>query len=319
MPFRVRAALAALVTALACAGCSFGPGAGSGVVKVRVTRDFGAHTIKSVTVSKAGSSENQLSLLQRHFSVTTKEGGFTTGGPTTQDESRSVASINGHSGTGGHSGWFYYVNGVQPKKGAALQGVHKGDQIWWDLHDWQRTKSIPAVVGSFPEPFLHGINGQRYPTTLECGSDVQSACNTVTKQIRGFKIPVSSQLIGTGSGPDTLGIVVGTWKEVHPQVAAEMIAYGPGSSGVFATFTKDGSHLRLLNEAGKVVRTLGPGAGLIAATADQSSVPTWLVTGTDAAGVRAAARAFNTGALADHFALAVDGSAHYPVPLPGTR
>jgi hypothetical protein len=46
-------------------------------------------------------------------------------------------------------------------------------------------------------------------------------------------------------------------------------------------------------------------------------VPTWLVTGTDVAGVDAAARAFNADALHDHFALAVQGGTTYPVPLDG--
>ena len=48
-------------------------------------------------------------------------------------------------------------------------------------------------------------------------------------------------------------------------------------------------------------------------------MPTWLVTGTDAAGVKAAAQAFNGHALHDHFALAVQGGASYPVPLDGSQ
>ena len=55
------------------------------------------------------------------------------------------------------------------------------------------------------------------------------------------------------------------------------------------------------------MRTLGAGAGLIAATAGQSSVPTWMITGTDPAGVIAAAPAL-TARADDHFALAVDGT-----------
>ena len=67
------------------------------------------------------------------------------------------------------------------------------------------------------------------------------------------------------------------------------------------------------------MRTLGSGAGLIAATADSSDAPTWLITGTDAAGVAAAARAFTAAALHDHFALAVEGADRLPVPLQASR
>jgi hypothetical protein len=89
---------------------------------------------------------------------------------------------------------------------------------------------------------------------------------------------------------------------------------------VYARFTGPGrDQLALLDPSGRVVRTLGPGAGLIAATADTSDAPTWLITGTDAAGVAAAARALTPQALHDHFALAVDGTARLPIPLQASR
>ena len=61
----------------------------------------------------------------------------------------------------------------------------------------------------------------------------------------------------------------------------------------------------------------GPGgsAGLVAATAQSSAAPTWLITGTDAAGVNAAAAALTTARLRDHFALAVTGNTDLTVPL----
>jgi Domain of unknown function (DUF4430) len=302
---RVRLAVAALITSVVCAGCGFGPGAGPGAVSLRVTRDFGTHTLKTVSEAKVPGAQTDMQFLQHHFTVSTKYGGG------------FVESIDGHSGTSQHYDWFFYVNGVQAKKGAAATNVKTGDHVWWDLHDWQATNTIPAVVGSFPEPFEHGINGQRYPTTLECGDHVMPACNIVAKQFAHFKIPASPQVIGTGSGPDTLSINVGLWSQLAPEVAAELIDKGPEASGVYAHFSANGRQLFLLNPAGKIVKTLGPGAGLIAATADSTDVPTWLVGGTDEAGVMAAARAVTPAALAGHFALAVQGDKTYPLPLVG--
>ena len=64
---------------------------------------------------------------------------------------------------------------------------------------------------------------------------------------------------------------------------------------------------------------MGAGAGLVAATGNNSTAPVWLVTGTNAAGVSAAAAALTAARLDDHFALAVYGNADLPVPLePGT-
>jgi hypothetical protein len=245
-------------------------------------------------------------MLQRAFRVQTRFGGG------------FVQSINGHGGDSSQTDWFYYVNGVEAPKGAATTAVHRGDRIWWDLHDWHATNSIPAVVGSFPEPFVHGVGGKRLPTTLECGAGVDSACKRVTATLTAAHVPVSNQLIGGGSGTDTLAVVVATWRELKSAVAASLIDRGPSASGVYARFAgPSGRSLQLLSPQGRVVRTLGPGAGLVAATADSHSVPTWLITGTDAAGVAAAARALNAQALHDHFALAVAGETRLPLPLQG--
>jgi hypothetical protein len=307
VPFRARTAVA-LAAVLACAGCGLGPGPGTGGVNINVTRGFGARPIRTLSSSKVPGSETVMRMLQRSFRVRTRFGGG------------FVQSIDGYSGAGGDLDWFYYVNGVQAKQGAATTGVHRGDRIWWDLHDWRATDSVPAVVGSFPEPFLNGIGGKRYPTTLECGNGMAAACKRVSAMMTAVHVPVSSQLIGTGSGPDTLGLVVGTSAEVRGELAAQLIAHGPGASGVYARFTGPNSDkLALLDPSGKVVRTLGPGAGLIAATADSANAPTWLITGTDAAGVAAAARALTPQALHDHFALAVQGSTRLALPLSPSR
>jgi hypothetical protein len=289
---------------LACGGCGLGPGAPTKGVSLTVTGGFGARHVSTVSRSKVPGSETVMRMLERSFKISTRYGGG------------FVESINGLAPSGGHSDWFYYVNGVQAPKGAATTAVHAGDRIWWDLHNWSATENIPAVVGSFPEPFTNGIAGKRYPVTVECASNVGAACTQVTKGLTAEHIPASSQLLGTGSGPATLGVVVGTWSEIRSEVAAELIAHGPGASGVYARFGGPGGHaLQLLDPSGQVARTLGAGAGLIAATADMSSVPTWMITGTDPAGVLAAARALTPSALHDHFALAVTGATHVPVPI----
>jgi hypothetical protein len=303
---RARAALAALATALACAGCGFGPGAGSSAVDLRVTENFGAHTLKSLDLGTVEGSETDMQLLQHHFRVGTKYGGG------------FVESIDGHSGAGHRYDWFFYVNGIQATKGAAETEVYKGDHVWFDLHGWQATDSIPAIVGAFPEPFEHGTGGRRYPSTISFSPGLKSAAAEITDQFTRLHIPLSSADPGYGA-TDVLSINVGTWDQLEGEVVAELIRYGPGSSGVYAHFSQGGQQLDLENESGQVVKRLGADSGLIAAVANSDDpAPTWLVTGTDRAGVMAAARAFTTRSLADHFALAVHGTTQYPVPLTGS-
>ena len=112
---------------------------------------------------------------------------------------------------------------------------------------------------------------------------------------------------------------VGTWRDMRGQIVTSLIDNGPGTSGVYARFTATGQALELLDPRGGTVRTLRAGAGLVAASAQGSFEPTWVITGTDAAGVSAAAEALTPARLAEHFALAVQGASSYPVPLEPAR
>jgi hypothetical protein len=267
--------IAAAVAAAGIGGCGLGNKLSGGPVEVSLTQNFGA--------TQAGPS------------AVAKPLGDTSG---------ANADLKG-----GAPRWYRYVDGVKTASGAP----EAGESVWWDRHVTNVPGQPTAVVGSFPEPFVHGIGGKRYPVTLGCGADVEVACAHVESVLAAAGVPVGEQGIGTGSGQDTLEVVVGTYRDVRGQIATALIQKGPGASGVYAKFA--GGALQLLDVHGSVVRILGAGAGLIAATNDSQSQPTWLVTGTDAAGVAAAAGAVTPGALHDHFALAVYQGKHVPVPL----
>ncbi len=249
-----------------------------------------------------------MSLLMRNATVSTRYGGG------------FVESVDGLSGgeTGGQpSDWFYYVNGIEAPQGAAATNVNPGDHIWWDLHDWSQTDSVPAVVGSFPEPFVNGIDGKRLPVRIECAAISSEPCQTVSSRLRALGVLGALAAIGSGDEPETLRVLVGPWTAVSGDPTVHEIELGPRSSGVYARVSANGATLTLLNEQGAVTRTLTSGAGLVAATRYGEAAPVWVVTGTDDAGVEEAARAFDQTALADHFALALaPGGATLPVPAP---
>ena len=231
-----------------------------------------------------------------------------------------MQSIDGLSGgqEGGHPlDWFYYVNGVEADKGAAATNVHPGDHIWWDRHDWSQTDNVPAVVGSFPEPFLNGIGGKRLPVRVECAAVSGYACRTVTARLRALGVPAAIAAIGSGGEPETLRVIVGPWSAVGGEPGAESIERGPRASGVYARFSMGGHTLTLLDQSGRPTRTLAAGAGLIAATRSGEDAPVWVVTGTDAAGVDRAARAFGEGTLQNRFAVALAPTGALAVPEAG--
>jgi hypothetical protein len=299
----VRLAPAILAAALLLGGCGLGAGKGASNVSELVTRDFGHAVVGTSTVKKTKGSETVMRLLERGHHVTTRFGGG------------FVQSIDGVAGaSAARVAWFYYVNGVEAGRGAAATRVHPGDRIWWDRHDWAAAMRVPAVVGSFPEPFQHGTGGKRVPVRIECTESAEKACDTVTARLAKVGVPVGRAALGSEVGADTLRVLVGTFSGLGTDLALRQLRQGPASSGVYAK--PAGGGLRLLDASGHAVRTLGAGAGLVAATRVQDQLPTWVIGGVDPAGVNAAANALTSSALAHRFALAVQGTQRIPVPAP---
>jgi Domain of unknown function (DUF4430) len=307
---RIACAASVVALSLALIGCGLGAGQAPTAVQMLVTRDFGAQQLHPVAGLKVHGQETVMSLLVRNYSVGTRFGGG------------FVESIDGLSG--GQEArqpvdWFYYVNGVEAGKGAAATNVHPGDHIWWDHHDWSQTEHIPAVVGSFPEPFLNGLAGKRLPVRVECASVAEYACQAVTERLRSYGVPAAIAALGSAGEPETLRVIVGPWIKVEGDPASASILEGPRASGVYARFSRNGSSLALLDRDGRDVRTLIGGAGLVAATRRGEDAPVWVVTGTDPAGVDLAARAFDAGTLESRFAVALIPSGALPVPVTGGR
>jgi hypothetical protein len=296
----------AAAVALVVAACGPGGGTTPAGVQLEVTKDFGATPLRQLNAPHLSGAETVMSLLLRNEHVTTRySGGF-------------VQSIDGRAGgvVAGHRyDWFYYVNGVQASKGAAATRVRPGDRIWWDYHDWSATENVPAVVGSYPEPFLRGIGGNRQPLRLECAPPSSAACRIASRRLRAVgAAPFPSELGGVEE-MHSLRVLVGTYSALKVDPAVAELGSGPAGDGVYARFSRDGSTLSVLDPEGHVARGLIGNVGLVAAATFNGSDPIWIVTGTDAAGVQAAASALLPAVLHDRFALVVDGPVQIPAPL----
>jgi hypothetical protein len=286
---------ATTLCAIGLGGCGLGAGAVPNAVQLTVTHRGPL---------KLAGQETVLSLLMRNYGVTTADaGGF-------------VKSIDGVSDRGGSQplDWFYYVNGVQPSVGAATN-ANPGDHIWWDLHDWSQTEEVSAVVGSFPEPFLNGIEGKRYPVRIECTEVGRYACDTVAVELHRLGVSAAVAPFESRNGePGTLSLLVGPWSRIASRLGAQGIQRGPRASGVYALFSSNGMTLTPLDAEGRHMPALGADTGLIAATRNGKQSPTWVVTGTDRGGVALAAKDFDTATLRDHFAVALTARRDLPLP-----
>jgi hypothetical protein len=311
---RARALLAALLVAAlapAAAGCGFGEGAerAGGGATLRVTRDFGHASLGSVRLDKVREGQTVMRMLRSKFDVTTRFGG------------RFVQSIDGLAGegTGGQVDWFFWVNGVEADKGAAEWEVAPGDRIQWDRRDWSGAMRVPAIVGSFPEPFASGMGGKRRPVRVECEDVRARPCTDAREQLEREGVPTSGSSIGAPGTEEITRLVVARWARARGVRGASELENGPESSGVFARFSEDGETLELLDEHGDTVRRVrrGDGVGLVLALQPRADELVWIVTGLDEEGLEAGVRALDETKLRDAFAVAATGDRVEKLPVTG--
>lgn len=298
----------ALLVALAFAGCGFGPGGErEGGASVRVTRDFGHAELGAARVDRVREDQTVMRLLSAEFDVKTRFGG------------RFVQAIDGLEGESaeGQVDWFYFVNGVEAAVGAAEYELSPGDRVQWDYRDWSAAMRVPAIVGAFPEPFLHGLEGRRRPVRVECEEAQSEPCSDAMAALDRADVPTSTSSLGAPGTETITRLVVATWPRARIVRGAHTLEEGPEANGVFARFAPGDRELALLDEDGRVARTVRPGDGtaLIAALRPRADELLWLVTSLDERGLAAGVRALEEDRLRDAFAVAVSGRTVEKLPL----
>jgi hypothetical protein len=280
-------ALCVVLAASVLGGCGYSNSrdAQSGELALTVTRDFGATSVAELGHEPVPKPPGLARLLRRY------------------PQPRARESL--------------FVNGILADEPAGKLQAHGGDRVWLDQHGPTVAPRIPAVVGSFPEPFVHGIDGKRLPVRVECDNPRSGSCAAVADKLVSLGVVAGRSIISRSAADESLRVLVGPWKRLRGNdLEADSIDAGPRSSGVFARFDASGDELAVLDAAGRPARTLGAGTGFIATTSEPERQPVWFVTGTDDAGVAAAVRAFDESVLSDRFALAISRDLPVAVPLP---
>ena len=302
--------LALAATAAVLVGCGLGPGPSTeGTASLTVTRDYGARPMVEASVSEPDESETVLRILDREAEIETRYGGGFV---------QSIEGVSGESRGGRRFDWFYYVNGVEAPIGSAERSVAGGDRVWWDHRDWTNAMRVPAVIGSWPEPFLQAsATDDRLPVRVECAG-ARADCGTAADRLSDEGVSVSEVRFGRPATGEALRVLVGPWRAVRSDPGAAQIDRGPATSGVFARFDGNGDALELvaLDVAAEPAARLGAGAGLVAAVRDGERPPTWVVSGVDDAGVRAAVDALETALLRDRYAVVVGAGSDATLPVP---
>jgi hypothetical protein len=259
-------------------------------------------------VERVREDQTVMRLLRSEFDVDTSFGG------------RFVEAIDGleGQGAGGRGDWLYFVNGVEAGEGAAEYELSPGDRVQWDYRRWDVAMRVPAIVGAFPEPFLHGLEGERRPVRVECEDAEAPVCEAAKERLEAVGVSPSGSSLGAPGVETVTRLVVARWPRARIVRGAAGLEEGPQATGVFARFVPDEPVLELLDEDGGVARRAQPGdgVGLVLALRPRADELIWLVTALDEEGLRAGVRALRADRLRDAFAVAVTGREVEKLPLP---
>lgn len=287
------ALLLLLVPTLVMGGCQGqnpqNPGAHA-AVRVVATQDFGRQLMFDQTVELTPGTPAIEALQQVAAVETAYGGGFV----------NAIDSVRSGFGQGLTRDWFVYFNGIAAGAGALNYGCQDGDVQSWDFHDWAFRMFVPALVGSFPEPFLHGYHGDIRPTVVvyDDGFNAQAAALEAALAGRGvadLSVKHVTELTGDDRSHSNL-IIIGT---SECSLLAELNAAWD-RLGFFVHF-EDGVMVAY-DVTGNVGATYGPGTGLLQATQNPWNPKgtaacenvAWMVSGTDRSGVEGAVDALVT-------------------------
>jgi hypothetical protein len=296
-------ALAAIVAAVG-AGCGFGPGDSTeGEATLTVTRDYGAQVLVEGSSDDPPASETVMRMLDREAEIETRYGGGFV---------QSIEGISSTADDGRTSDWFFFMNGIESSVGAAETPVRGGDQVWWDHRDWTEAMRAPAVVGSWPEPFLQASAGaERLPVRVVCAA-AAPPCDAAEDALADAGVSAVVTPFGKEEPGESLRLIVGEWGEIRTDQAAGLLERGPEASGVFARVDEDA--VDLLDETGAVA---GEAAGLLAAIRNGEEPATWIATGTGEDGVLDAVALLGADELEHRYAIALTDDTTVPLPVTG--
>ncbi len=256
----------------------------TGKIHYLITKNYGTKMVLNKQVNYQKKSSIIDGLMDTGAEVETSYGGS------------FISDINGLKSEKGMAGgvrkdWFYFVNGIFADGGALDYFPQPGEKIWWDYHPWKTSQGTPAVIGCFPEPFLHGYRQKVKATVImtvaqetEKGLDLQKALqaygvsDVVVKEI-------NADILKKREGPT---VIIGQWQELEKLQWLREFNEAYQRNGVYLHFTGEG--LELMNYRGEGVRLVQDNVGVICATGEGNGddSPLWIITGTDRSGTEAA-------------------------------
>lgn len=262
------------------------PAVSTAITEVRIvaTQNFGQELMFDEVVELRGTMCAMDALKQVAEIETAYGGGF-------------VNAINGvHSQYTGsrtaNKDWFIYANGLLTNVGALDYTLHPGDVGHWDFHDWSFHAFIPAIIGDFPEPFVHGYEGKFCPTIVVYEHNLREDADAVAIKLSQLGVEsISTKSVDELSEHEKESCNLLLLGNMDCELISELNQVWK-RLGFFARFEE--GKLVVLNPKGEVAAEYGAGSGLIQATQSLWNPKgigvcenvVWMVSGTNEVGVR---------------------------------
>lgn len=210
-----------------------------------------------------------------------------------------------------------YLNGLKPAAGER-ELAYPGDRVGWLTRDAADPSPAPsAVVGLFPAPFNARFTAKRrfYPVRVQCAEVASAACRGVERALLASDpgARVTSSDLTDQSVRMVLRVYAGPWPALRDRFArgrlsdALAIERPAEQNGFGASIDARATQIQIGAAFGEASSAppQGAGSGLIFAIRDELGLPVWIVTGTDEAGIEAAAGALTRDDLAGRVAAVI--------------
>ena len=280
-PASILGALLVLLGAVALGACGVGAGDSDPEgATLTVTRDFGRRVLIEKRAETVPGGETVMRFLQRYAEVDTGYGGRFVerdrGTALRQPRGRAAGLVllrERHRGGRGRRGARGRRRATACGGTTATGAPRCGCRPWW-----ARSRSR-SCTGRRASGSRSGSTARRTrPTSARRSPSVSTGPVSRPARRRSALHPGTSCCAWWWAGGRTCAV---TTRRRSSQE-------GPAESGVFARVRRGGAGYEIdaLDSQGRVVQTLGPGSGIVAATRFEEQQPTWTVSGTDDGGPR---------------------------------
>ena len=262
---------------------------GTGEARIIVTRNFGRDLMVDELI-KLGNDTSAMEALGQVAEIETSYGGG------------FVDVINGvssrYSGSdSARNDWFVYLNGIQSDVGALDYTLYPGDVEHWDFRDWRFHHFVPAIIGAFPEPFLHGYEGDVRSVLVVYQDNFEKEAGILADHLLQLGIADASitDFAHLTDGDKESGNII-LLGDMNYEPVAELNDVWK-RLGFYACFVA--GKLQVFDCQGELAAEFAAGSGLIQATQNPWNPDgigacenvVWIVSGVDAQGVKSAVEA----------------------------